>query len=93
MQENRLHQGALSRGNENTRIFKHWLPEIKEMQAEGKTQRKTAEYYGFRDKQAVKGLLKRERRKERELESGILPRPKAGPRKDAALRDIIGASL
>ena len=64
------------------------LPEIKAMLAEGKTQREVAEHYGFRDKQVVKRLLERERRKERRLEAGILPRPKGRPRKDAAPRNI-----
>ena len=40
------------------------LPEIKAMIAEGKTQREVAEYYGFQDKQVVKRLLERERRKD-----------------------------
>ena len=66
-----------------------WLPEIKAMLAKGKTQREVAEYYGFRDKQVVKELLKRERRKERKLEAGIIPRPKGRPRKNAVPRDII----
>lgn len=48
-----------------------------------------AEYYGFPDKQVVKELLKRERRKERKLEAGIIPRPKGRPRKDTAPRDIV----
>ena len=65
------------------------LPEIKAMLAEGKTQREVAEYYGFRDKQVVKRLLERERRKERKLEAGICPRPKGRPRKDAAPRDVV----
>ena len=65
------------------------LPEIKAMLAEGKTQREVAEHYGFRDKQVVKRLLERERRKERNLEAGILPRPKGRPRKDAAPRTIV----
>ena len=65
------------------------LPEIKAMLAEGKTQREVAEYYGFRDKQVVKRLLERERRKERKLAAGILPRPKGRPRKDAAPRNIV----
>ena len=65
------------------------LPEIKAMLAEGKTQREVAEYYGFQDKQVVKRLLERERRKARKLEAGILPRPKGRPRKDAAPRDIV----
>ena len=62
------------------------LPEIKAMLAEGKTQREVAE---FHDKQVVKGLLARERRKERKLAAGILPRPKGRPRKDAAPRNIV----
>ena len=65
------------------------LPEIKAMLAEGKTQREVAEHYGFRDKQVVKRLLEPERRKERKLEAGILPRPKGRPRKDAAPRSIV----
>ena len=60
------------------------------MLAEGKTQREVAEYDGFRDKQVVKRLLERERRKkERKLEAGILPRTKGRPRKDAAPRAIV----
>lgn len=65
------------------------LPEIRAMLAEGKTQREVAEYYGFQDKQVVKRLLARERRKERKLEAGILPRSKGRPRKDAVPRDIV----
>ena len=65
------------------------LPEIKAMLAEGKTQREVAEHYGFQDKYVVKQLLARERRKERKLKAGILPRPKGRPRKDAAPRDIV----
>ena len=65
------------------------LPEIKTMLAEGKTQREVAEHFGFRDKQVVKELLKRERRKERKLEAGILPRPKGRPRKDDPPRNIV----
>ena len=65
------------------------LPEIKAMLAEGKTQREIAEYFGLRDKQVVKELLKRERRKERKLEAGILPRPKGRLRKAASPRDLV----
>ena len=65
------------------------LPEIKTMLAQGKTQREVAEYYGFQDKQVVKRLLERERRKERKLEAGIIPRPKGRPRKDTVPRDIV----
>ena len=63
--------------------------QFKKMQAEGKTQREVAEYYGFQDKQVVKRLLERERRKERKLEAGILPRPKGRPRKDGAPRGVV----
>lgn len=45
------------------------LPEIRVMQAEGKTQREVVEYYGFQDKQVVKSLLKRERRKRTQVGS------------------------
>ena len=67
-------------------FFQTWP---KAMQAEGKTQREIAEYYGFKDKQVVKELLKRERRKERKLEAGILPRPQGRPRKSDAPIDIV----
>ncbi len=73
----------------NYRHVQVLLQEIKAMLAEGKTQREVAEYYGFHDKQVVKGLLARERRKERKLAAGILPRPKGRPRKDAAPRNIV----
>ncbi len=65
------------------------LPEIKTMLAEGKTQREIAEYYGFKDKYVVKQLLIRERRKERKLEAGIVPRPKGRPGKNAVPKDIV----
>ena len=65
------------------------LPEIKAMLAEGKTQQEVADHYGFKNKQVVKRMLERERRKERKLEAGILPRPKGRPRKDAAPRNIV----
>ena len=45
--------------------------------------------YELISKQVVKRLLERERRKERKLEAGILPRPKGRPRKDTAPRDIV----
>ncbi len=42
---------------------KELLPAIQEMVTSGKTQREIAEYYGFKDKEVVRELLKRERRK------------------------------
>ena len=76
-------------GKRNYTHIQTLLPEIKAMLAEGKTQREVAEHYGFKDKYVVKQLLTRERRKERKLEVGILPRPKGRPRKDAVPRDIV----
>ena len=76
-------------GKRNYTRVQALLPEIKAMMAEGKTQREIAEYYGFKDKYVVKQLLTRERRKERKLEAGIMPRPKGRLRKEAAPRDIM----
>ena len=65
------------------------LPEIRAMSAAGKTQRETAEHFGFSDKFVVKRLLKRERDKEAKLRAGIVPRPKGRPRKDALPKDVV----
>jgi len=43
---------------------KELLPAIQEMVANGKTQREIAEHYGFKSKEVVKELLKRERKKQ-----------------------------
>ena len=59
------------------------------MLSEGKTQREVAEHYGLKDKYVVKQFLTRERRKERKLEAGIVPRPKGRPRKETVQRDIV----
>lgn len=64
------------------------LPEIRAMVEAGKTQREIAEHFGFSSKEAVRELLKRERRKEAKLAAGIMPRPKGRPRKDALPRDV-----
>ena len=65
------------------------LPEIRAMEAAGKTKREIAEHFGLRDKYVVKQLLARERRKENKVKAGILPRPKGRPRKDAPPRDVV----
>ena len=65
------------------------LPEIRAMEASGKTKREIAEHFGLRDKYVVKQLLARERRKKKKAEAGILPRPKGRPRKDALPRDVV----
>ena len=76
-------------GKRNYTHIQVLLPEIKTMLAEGKTQREIAEYYGFKDKYVVKQLLTRERRKERKLEAGIVPRPKGRPRKGIGPGDVV----
>ena len=65
------------------------LPEIRAMEAAGKTKREIAEHFGLRDKNVVMQLLKRERRKAEKMAAGIMPRPKGRPRKDALPRDVV----
>lgn len=65
------------------------LPKIRAMVEAGKTQREIAEHFGFSSKEAVRELLKRERRKEAKLAAGIMPRPNGRPRKDAQPRDVV----
>jgi len=65
------------------------LPEIRAMEAAGKTKREIAEHFGLRDKNVVIQLLKRERRKAEKMAAGIMPRPKGHPRKDALPRDVV----
>ena len=80
-------------GKRNYTHIQALLPEIKAILAERKTQREVTEYYGFQDKQVVKGLLKRERRKEREVEAGILPQSKGRPRIDSAPKNIVAEQV
>lgn len=75
--------------NEITHTFKRYCRRSKLCWPKGKHKREIAEYFGLRDKQVVKELLKRERRKERKLEAGILPRPKGRSRKDGSPRDLV----
>ena len=65
------------------------LPEIKAMLSEGGIQREIAEHLGLRDKNVVKELLKRERRKERKIKAGLKLRPKGRQRKRAEPVDIV----
>ena len=64
------------------------LAEIRAMEAAGKSKREIAEHFGLRDKNVVKQLLKRERRKEEKARSGILPRPQGRPRKETAEAEL-----
>lgn len=56
--------------------------QIIEMRGKGQTLREIAEHFGFKDKYVVKGFLKRERKKERELEYGIAPGHRGRPPKN-----------
>ena len=65
------------------------LPEIKAMIANGKSHREIEEFFGLTGDRPVHNLLKRERRKEKKVAVGIVPRPKGRPRKDAPPRDVV----
>ena len=56
-------------------------PEIIKMREDGMCKREIAEHFNLTTEQ-VKELLKRYRRRERKLASGIVPRPKGRPCKD-----------
>ena len=64
-------------------------PEIQAMKAAGKTYREIAEIFGLKDKRIIEQFMNRERRKQKRIATGIAPRPKGRPRKDAAPRDIV----
>ena len=66
----------------------HLLPEIKRLREKGKTNRQIAEQYGFKNKEVVEQLLARERRKEKQLLSGKIIRPKGRPLKDSAQAEL-----
>ena len=65
------------------------LPEIKAMIANGKSHREIEEFFGLIGDRPVHNLLKRERRKEKKVAVGIVPRPKGRPRKDEPPRDVV----
>ena len=65
------------------------LPEIKAMIANGKSHQEIEEFFGLTGDRPVHNLLKRERRKEKKVAAGIVPRPKGRPRKDAPPRDVV----
>ena len=64
------------------------LPEIKAMREIGMTHREIAEHYGLKDRNVVKQLLIRERRKERKIVAGMPVRPKGRPRKESMESEI-----
>lgn len=65
------------------------LPEIKAMLSDGKSQREIETYFGLEGYRPIHQLLKRERKKEKKIAAGIMPRPKGRPRKGAEPKDIM----
>lgn len=62
---------------------------IEAMLVSGKRKEKVAERLGYRDKYAVKRLMKREKAKRAESETGIPIGPKGWSRKDSASGGIV----
>lgn len=57
------------------------LEEVLQMKREGKTHAEISLYFGFPNKFVIKKLVERYNRKQRKVESGVLPRKKGRPRK------------
>ena len=62
------------------------LPSVLAMKGEGYTLREIANHFGL-SKVQVKELCKRERRRERKIKQGYLPRSKGRPRKAPATQE------
>ena len=74
------------------RIYQHTqelLSVIKELLAQGMSQREIEERLDLKGSRPVHQLLMRESRKEKRMAAGIMPRPKGRPRKDEPARDIV----
>ena len=74
------------------RIYQHTqelLSVIKELTAQGMSQKEIEERLGLKGSRPVHQLLMRENRKEKRMAAGIMPRPKGRPRKDEPTRDIV----
>ena len=57
--------------------------EVLRRKAAGETNREIGEHFGL-TKEQIKQLVTRQRRKQRLIENGYIPRPKGRPRKDSA---------
>ena len=62
------------------------IDEVKEMVSKGETQKEIAEYFGLKDKLVIKWLLYRDRKKEKHIAAGIIPRTIGRPRKKVILQ-------
>ena len=56
-------------------------PEINAMREAGKTRQEIADHFGL-DKIQIKNWINRYNRETKQIENGIIPRPKGRPRKD-----------
>lgn len=61
--------------------------EVFRRKAAGESNREIGEHFGL-SKEQIKRLATRQRRKQRLIESGYIPRPKGRPRKDSADESI-----
>lgn len=61
----------------------HLVETVRKLQNEGKTYGEISASIGM-EKRQVKKLMERQRRKERTLAAGYIPRPKGRPRKESA---------
>lgn len=59
------------------------IAEVIQMKMEGKTNKEISDYYDFKDKRVIKNLINRYNRKQRQSQSGVLPRKKGRPRKSS----------
>ena len=60
---------------------------VKVRHEQGETYGEIASSYGLRKKQ-LKQLMERQRRKERKIAAGYIPRPKGRPRKEPASEEV-----
>jgi transposase len=63
------------------------LDDVKSMKVAGATNREIAEHFNLKDKTAVKGLLRRDKKKQEKLELGIAPRRRGRPPKGYIPKD------
>ena len=68
------------------RHIKEYEKEILELREQGLTKREIGERFGF-SKEQIKGLLKRNRRREEKISYGIPPKKRGRPAKDSVVTE------
>ena len=68
------------------RHIKEYEKEILELREQGLTKREIGERFGF-SKEQIKGLLKRNRRREEKISYGIAPKKRGRPAKDSVVSE------